>query len=116
MATISLAGSVTAKEGTEPVTVKVFESGDKVATFSMVDRQYVYTKRGDESFGQFYRCEVRGKAAEIASERLQRGDKIAVSGQLVQREYKDKVYLDVKNAQLTYLEPMRQEANSDSPF
>lgn len=117
MATITLAGTVTAKEGTEPVTIKTFESGDKVATFSVADRQYVYTKRGEESFGQFYRCEVRGKAAEIAAERLLRGDKVAVSGQIVQRMYNEKLYLDVKNAQVTFLEPRRDaDGGGDSAF
>jgi len=115
MATISLAGTVTAKEGEPAVTVKEFDSGDKVATFSIADRQYVYAKRGEESRGQFYRVEVRGKAAEIAADRLQRGDKIAGSGQLIQREYNDKIYYDVKNFQVTYLEPKR-ETTSDEPF
>ena len=115
MATISLAGTVTAKEGEPAVTVKEFESGDKVATFSIADRQYVYTKRGEESRGQFYRVEVRGKAAEITVDRLQRGDKIAGTGQLVQREYNGKIYYDVKNFQPTYLEPKREDS-SDEPF
>ena len=118
MATISIAGSVTCKQGTEPVALKTFDSGDKVATFSVVDRQYVYAKRGEEAMGQFYKCEVRGKAAEIASDRLQRGDKVAISGQLVQREYNDKIYLDVKNAQVTYLEARRDsgDGGGDSAF
>lgn len=113
MASINLAGTVTAKEGTEAVTLKEFSGGDKVATFSMVDRQYVYAKQGEEAMGQFYRCEVRGKAAEIAADRLQRGHKIAVSGQLVQRMYNEKVYMDVKNAQLTYLETRPKAEDSD---
>ena len=115
MATIALAGTITAKEGTEAITLKTFDSGDQVASFSVVDRQYVYAKKGEEAMGQFYRCEVRGKAAEIAEERLERGDKVAVTGQLVQRDYNDKVYFDVKNAQITYLEPRKQSA-SDSAF
>ena len=111
MATISLAGTITAKEGTEAVTLKSFDSGDQVASFPVVDRQYVYAKKGEEAMGQFYRCEVRGKAAEIAADRLSRGSKVAVTGQLVQREYNDRIYLDVKNAQITYLEsrPKQEE-------
>lgn len=115
MASISLAGTVTGKQGEPPVTVKTFDSGDQVATFSVVDREYVYTKKGEESFGQFYRVEVRGKAAEIVAERLQRGDKVAVHGQLVQREYNGKVYLDVKGARITYLEARRDQGGGD-PF
>ena len=110
MATISIAGTVTGKPGESPVTVKTFQarspggSSDVVATFSVADRAYVYAKQGEERQGQFYRCEVRGKAAEICSERIKRGDKVAVSGQLVQRTYQDKLYLDVKNASVTFLE------------
>jgi single-stranded DNA-binding protein len=115
MASISLAGLVTCKQGESPVTVKVFDSGDSVATFSVVDREYVYAKKGEEAPGQFYRVEVRGKAAQIAAERLQRGDKIGVHGQLVQREYNGKTYLDVKGARLTYLEA-RRAAEEEAPF
>jgi len=110
MASISLAGTVTGKQGEPAVTVKQFDSGDSVATFSVADREYVYSKPGTEAKGQFYRVEVRGKAAQIAADRLERGDKVAVTGQLVQREYQDKLYLDVKSARVTFLEP-RKEAN-----
>ena len=107
MATISIAGPVTGKQGEAPVTVKQFDSGDSVATFSVADREYVYSKPGEEAKGQFYRVEVRGKSAQVAADRLQRGDKVGVTGQLVQREYQGKIYLDVKNARLTYLEARR---------
>ncbi len=113
MASISIAGTVTGKQGENPVTVKQFDSGDSVANFSVADREYVYTKPGTESQGQFYRVEVRGKAAQIAADRLQRGDKIAVTGQLVQRVFNDKTYLDIKNARVTYLEPRRDGGGGD---
>lgn len=116
MASISIAGTVTGKQGETPVTVKQFDSGDSVATFSVADREYVYTKPGEEQKGQFYRVEVRGKAAQIAADRLQRGDKVGVTGQLVQREYQGKTYLDVKNARLTYLEARREGGGGGDAF
>jgi single-stranded DNA-binding protein len=112
MASISLAGTVTGKQGEAPVSVKTFDSGDSVATFSVVDREYVYAKKGEESLGQFYRVEVRGKAAQIAADRLQRGDKVAVHGQLVQREYNGKIYLDVKGSRITYLSSRKDETGA----
>ena len=117
MATISIAGTVTGKGSEPPVTIKTFPSRngnteDVVATFSVADRQYVFAKQGEERQGQFYRCEVRGKAAEICSERIKRGDKVAVSGQLVQRTYQDKLYLDVKNATVTFLEGAENGGNT----
>lgn len=117
MATIAIAGTVTGKAGDSPVTVKTFDNGDTVATFSVADRAYVYAKPGEDRQGQFYRCEVRGKAAEIVAERIHRGDKVGVSGQLVQRTYNEKLYLDVKNASVTFLESRDQESGKDStPF
>jgi single-stranded DNA-binding protein len=116
MASISLAGTVTGKQGEPPVTVKQFDSGDSISTFSVVDREYVYSKPGEDAPGQFYRVEVRGKAAQIAADRLQRGDKVAVHGQLVQREYGGKIYLDVKNARVTYLEPRKEASGGGDAF
>lgn len=116
MASISLAGTVTGKQGEPPVTVKQFDSGDSVATFSIADREYVYTKPGTESKGQFYRVEVRGKAAQIAADRLQRGSKVAVAGQLVQREYEGKTYLDVKNSRVTYLDSRQENTGGGDAF
>lgn len=115
MATISIAGTVTGRPGESPVTVKTFENGDTVASFSVADRAYVHSKPGAERQGQFYRCEVRGKTAEIAAQRIKRGDKISVSGQLVQRMYNEKLFLDIKNSQVTFLED-QVKSNEDMPF
>ena len=115
MATITIAGTVTGRPGESPVTVKTFDNGDTIATFSVADRAYVYTKPGTESQGQFYRCEVRGKTAEIAVDRIKRGDKISVSGQLVQRTYNEKLFLDIRNASVTFLED-KVKSNDDLPF
>jgi single-stranded DNA-binding protein len=109
MATISIAGTVTGKPDQTPVTLKTFPSKnggspDVIATFSVADRAYFYVKAGEERQGQFYNCEVRGKTAEICAERIKRGDKIAVSGQLVQRTYQERLFLDIKNASITFLD------------
>ena len=120
MATLSIAGKVTCKEGNEPVSLKTFDDGGKIASFSVRDEAYFYVKQGEERYGQFYNVQVNGKSAEFAHERLQRGDRVAVSGQLVLREYNGKVYFDVKNAQLTFLEPRRDgpgaPADTEVPF
>jgi|DEB0MinimDraft_6_1074348.scaffolds.fasta_scaffold06628_3 single-stranded DNA-binding protein len=118
MATVTVVGTVTCKEGENPCTVRQFDSGNSVVSFSVLDKQYVYTKKGEEKFGQFYKCEVMGKAGQIAVDRLQRGDKVGVSGQLVQREYQGKIYLDIKNAQVTFLEYREDSGSggSSDPF
>ena len=106
MAAISLGGKVTGKPDAPAVTTREFGNGGKIAKFSMVDQEYFYSK-DDEKKGQFYSVEVSGKAAEFVAERLQRGDRVTVHGQLVQREYNDKTYLDVKNARVTFQEARR---------
>ena len=75
MAAITTAGKVTAKEGTEAVTVREFGNGGKIAKFNMVDSEYYYAKNPDDKVGQFYTCEVSGKQADIVVDRLQRGDR-----------------------------------------
>ena len=118
MAAITTAGKVTAKEGTEAVTVREFGNGGKIAKFNMVDSEYYYAKNPDDKIGQFYTCEVSGKQADIVVDRLQRGDRVCVRGQLVQREYSGKIYLDVKSASVTFLEDRRdsQGGGGDSLF
>ena len=113
MATITVAGTVTGREGQPAVTLKNFDNGDAIASFSVADRAYVYVKPGDDRKGQYYNCQVRGKAAEIAADRIQRGDKIAVSGQLVQRDYDGKLFLDIKNCSITFLEARQENSASD---
>ena len=107
MAAITTAGKVTCKEGTEAVQIREFGNGGKVAKFNMVDQEYFYVKQGEDRPGQFYTCEVNGKQADIVADRLQRGDRVCVRGQLVQRVYNDKTYLDIKNASVTFMEDRR---------
>ena len=114
MASISLGGKVTCKADNEAVTIREFGNGGKIAKFSVVDQEYFYSKE-DERKGQFYSVEVSGKQADIVADRLSRGDQVCVHGQLVQRDYKDRTYLDVKNARVTFLTP-RPEAAEDSAF
>lgn len=117
MATIVVSGSVAAKEGTDPVKLTTFDNGTQIATFSVLDRQYVYRKQGEEGLKQFYTVEVVGKQSEFVTDRLERGHKVTAAGQLVQREYNGKTYLTVKNAQVTFLEydPEKAAAGRNRP-
>lgn len=116
MASISLAGTVTGKQGEPAVTVREFGNGGKVAKFSVADREYFYVKEGEDRKAQFYSVEVTGKSAEIVADRLQRGDKVAVTGQLVQRDYNERTYLDVKNSRVTFLESRPQAQSEELAF
>jgi single-stranded DNA-binding protein len=114
MAQIALAGTVCNSRSGAPVSTRTTESGLTFATFSVADQEYVPTRQNEEKRGQFYQVEVVGKAAEIAADRLEKGSFVAVTGQLVQRDYKDKTYYEVKNAKLTYT-PRVKEAE-EAPF
>ena len=117
MASISIVGKVVCKEGSPAVSIKEFDNGNKIANFSVVDSEYYYVKEGEDRPGQFYSVEVNGKAAEIFADRLERGDRVGVHGQLVQRVYQDKTYLTVKNARVVPQQPRRDGAGGASvPF
>lgn len=112
MATGVISGIVTCREGDKPVTLKTIGDNYTVATFSMVDKEYFYSPDPDNKKGQFYQIEVTGKAAEIAADRIQRGDVLSARGQLVQSEWQGKTYLNLKNATVTYLTNRQQEGGS----
>lgn len=115
MASIQLAGTVTGGKDGNAVSVREFDGGLKIASFSVADREYFYSKDPDRK-GQFYQVEVRGKAAEIAADRLSKGSRVAVSGQIIQRDYNGKTYLDVKEARVTYLDNRPDKTDEEAPF
>ena len=83
MAHISIAGKVF-----KDPEVKFFDSGSQTCTLSVVDREYVKPKKGEEEApGQFYDVEVWGKYAEICADRLRKGSRVGVSGKAEWQEY-----------------------------
>lgn len=109
MAQVNLSGTVVCKQGEEPVTLKTLGNDYTIAEFSIRDSEYFYYK-GDDKPGQFYRVQVGGKQAQFLADRLERGDFVAVTGQLVQRVYNDKTYLDVKDARVN--QPYKEQDTS----
>lgn len=99
MAQVTLSGTVVCKEGTPAVTLKTLGESYTIAEFSVRDTEYFYSKE-DPKPGQFYRVQVGGKAAEFLPDRLERGDFVSVTGQLIQSVYNDKTYLNVKDARV----------------
>lgn len=115
MATATLSGTVVCKQGEPAVTLKELGNNYKIAEFSLRDTEYFYYK-GDDKPGQFYKVQVTGKQAELAVDRLNRGDFVSVTGQLVQREYNGRIYLDVKDARYNQPYKAREEGASTDPF
>ena len=117
MANISIAGSVCkGKDDSSPVRFQVLDSGTAVANFSVADTEY-FSFRGDERPGQFYSVQVFGKTAEFSRERLKRGSKVSVSGQLVLEPASegDRIFPTIKNARVQFLDP-REEEREEPPF
>ena len=109
MAQATLSGTVVCQQGKPAVTLKELGNNYKIAEFSMRDTEYFYYK-GEDKPGQFYKVQVTGKQAEFAVDRLERGDFVSVTGQLVQREYNGRTYLDVKDAR--YNQPYKSKEDS----
>ena len=86
MAHISIAGKVIATPE-----IRSFPSGTQTCTISVVDREYVKPKKGEEEApGQFYDVEVWGKYAELCVDFLRKGSRIACSGKAEWQEYVSK--------------------------
>ena len=115
MAQVNLSGTVCGKEGESPVTVKTLGESYTIAEFSIRDSEYFYYK-GEDRPGQFYNVQVGGKAAQIVADRLSRGDFISVTGQLVQRLYEGKSYLDVKDARVNQAYKAPDDQPGNDPF
>jgi single-stranded DNA-binding protein len=113
MAQVTLSGTVCCKQGDPAVTLKKLGNDYTVAEFSIRDTEYFYYK-GDDKPGQFYKVQVGGKAAEFLPDRLERGDFVSVTGQLVQREYNGRTFLDVKDARVNQPYKERNTGGGDA--
>ena len=112
MAHISISGKVIK----EPE-LRTFDSGSQTVSLSVVDREYVRPAKGqEEAPGQFYDIDVWGKYAEICVDRLNKGSRIAATGQAVWQEYTTKAgerrrVLKITNPSVTFLDT-KAEAES----
>lgn len=118
MSQVMVAGKVACGEGASPVTVKTTVTGNQVAKFSVFDKDYYPKRDGKEEVTKFYRCEVWGKQAELVNDRLKRGSHIAVSGQLEPEIFNEKLYLNIKNAQVVFIDDRPSDTMSSEalPF
>lgn len=89
--------------------LKTFDSGTCVCRFSVADRAYVKPEKGEEEApGQFYEVEVWGKYAQICTDRILKGSRVAVNGTAVWREYqvegsRRKAFL-IRNPEVTFMD------------
>ncbi len=68
--------------------VRSFESGKKMATFSMATNEVYYNNKGEKvEDTQWHNVVAWGKKVDIIEEYLKKGSEVAVQGKLVNRKY-----------------------------
>ncbi|MBV6646057.1 MAG: single-stranded DNA-binding protein [Cyclobacteriaceae bacterium] len=68
--------------------VKTFDSGKKMATFSMATNETYYNNKGEKvTDTQWHNIVLWGKKVDIADQYLQKGSEIALEGKLINRSY-----------------------------
>ncbi|WP_258105319.1 single-stranded DNA-binding protein [Marinoscillum sp. MHG1-6] len=73
--------------GNEP-SIKNFESGTKMATFSLATNESYYNNKGEKvTDTQWHNIVVWGKKVEVVEKYLAKGSEIAVEGKLINRSY-----------------------------
>ena len=73
--------------GNEPE-IRSFESGKKMATFSLATNEVYYNNQGEKiEDTQWHNIVVWGKKADTVETYLRKGSEIALTGKLVNRSY-----------------------------
>ena len=73
--------------GKEPE-IRTFESGKKMATFSLATNEIYYNNKGDKvEDTQWHNIVVWGKKIDIVEKYLKKGSEIAMEGKLINRSY-----------------------------
>ena len=68
--------------------VKTFESGKKMATFSVATTDSYKNQKGEKiQDTQWHNVVIWGKLADVAGQYLKKGSEVAVEGKLVHRAY-----------------------------
>lgn len=68
--------------------VRTFESGKKMATFSIATTDSYKNQKGEKvQDTQWHNLVIWGKLADVAGQYLKKGNEIAVEGKLVHRAY-----------------------------
>lgn len=68
--------------------VRTFDSGKKMASFSLATNETYYNNEGDKvTDTQWHNIVVWGKKADIAEDYLKKGSEIAMEGKLINRSY-----------------------------
>lgn len=71
--------------------IKTFDSGNKLARFSMATTEEFTTKKGEKATDtQWHNITAWGKLVDLIESELDKGSLVSVDGKLVTRNYMDK--------------------------
>ncbi|MEM9325363.1 MAG: single-stranded DNA-binding protein [Bacteroidota bacterium] len=71
--------------------IKTFDSGKRVATFSLATNDVYYNNKGEKiEDTQWHNIVVWGKKSEVVENYLHRGSEVALQGKLINRSYENK--------------------------
>lgn len=87
MTTLKNSVQLIGRLGNEPQ-VRSFDSGKKMATFSLATNETYYNNKGERvEDTQWHNIVVWGKKADIVEQYLEKGHEIAIEGKLINRSY-----------------------------
>ena len=87
MTTLKNSVQLIGRLGNEPE-VRTFDSGKKMATFSLATNDVYYNNQGEKVEDvQWHNIVVWGKKADIVESYLKKGSEIAIQGKLINRSY-----------------------------
>lgn len=95
--------------GAKDATLRHTQSGDPVLGWSLaVDAGY-----GDKKVTTWLDCSLWGKRAESLADKIAKGDRIGVTGELSTREHEGKTYVTLRVADVTLLGNKPQESRGE---
>ena len=87
MTTLKNSVQLIGRLGNDPE-LRTFESGKKMATFSMATNEVYYDNKGEKvEDTQWHNIVVWGKKVDVVENYLQKGKEIALTGKLINRSY-----------------------------
>lgn len=87
MTTLKNSVQLIGRLGNEPQ-VKTFDSGKKMASFSLATNEVYYNNKGEKvEDTQWHNIVVWGKKVDVVENYLKKGSEIALEGKLINRSY-----------------------------
>ena len=113
MTTLKNSVQLIGRLGNEPE-IRSFESGKKMATFSLATNETYYNNKGEKvEDTQWHNIVVWGKKSDVVEKYLKKGSEVALEGKLINRSYeKDGVKKFISEISLNELLMIDKKSNN----